>query len=124
MLFASAGMDRRGKEGWLKVMAYAIVVTGGKQFRVAEGDVVQVPSLDVEPGQTVNLDVLALHNGTEFKVGTPRLADVRVTASVIGHGRARKIIVFKFKRRKQYRRKRGHRQNFTALLVQKIEAAA
>lgn len=105
-------------------MSYAIIATGGKQFRVAEGDVVQVPSLNAEPGQTVHLDVLALHDGTELKVGTPRLTDARVTASVIGHGRARKIIVFKFKRRKQYRRKRGHRQNFTALLVQKIEAAA
>ncbi|OYT70718.1 MAG: 50S ribosomal protein L21 [Chloracidobacterium sp. CP2_5A] len=105
-------------------MLYAIIATGGKQFRVAEGDVVQVPSLEAEPGQTVQLDVLALHNGAELKLGAPRLADARVTASVIGHGRAKKIIVFKFKRRKQYRRKRGHRQNFTALLVQKIEAAA
>ncbi len=105
-------------------MSYAIIATGGKQFRVAEGDVIQVPSLKAEPGQTVQLSVLALHTGSEFRVGAPHLTGASVTASVIGHGRARKVIVFKFKRRKQYRRKRGHRQNFTALLVQKIEAAA
>ncbi|MFQ3581073.1 MAG: 50S ribosomal protein L21 [Chloracidobacterium sp.] len=105
-------------------MPYAIVTTGGKQFRVAEGDVVQVPSLEAEPGKTVSLEVLAMHTGSEFKVGAPRLTGASVTASVIGHGRAKKIIVFKFKRRKQYRRKRGHRQNFTALHIQKIELAA
>ncbi len=100
-------------------MAYAVIQTGGKQFRVTEGQVVRVPSLHQEVGKSVELDALTISNGSNVRFGAP-LLDEKVRATVLGHGRADKIIVFKFKRRKQYKRKQGHRQGFTAVRIESI----
>lgn len=100
-------------------VGYAVIRTGGKQFRVTEGQIVRVPSLDAEAGATVELEAIAIGEGSSVRVGAPVLAE-KVKATVLSHGRADKIIVFKFKRRKQYKRKQGHRQGFTALKIQSI----
>jgi len=100
-------------------MAYAIIRSGGKQFRVEEGQQVRVPLMDKEVGSSVELDVLLL-GGDESKVGTPTVDGARVAATVVDHGRGTKIIVFKKKRRKQYKRTRGHRQDYTTLKIDSI----
>ncbi|HKS28501.1 MAG TPA: 50S ribosomal protein L21 [Pyrinomonadaceae bacterium] len=100
-------------------MAYAIIKSGGKQFRVEEGQQVRVPLMDKEVGSSVELDVL-LMGGDESKVGTPTVDGARVAATVIDHGRDTKIIVFKKKRRKQYKRTKGHRQDYTTLKIDSI----
>ena len=100
---------------------YAIIRTGGKQFRAEPGKTLRVPSLDIEPGQSVTFDeVLLGANDGEVKVGAPLLGGAAVTAEVVGHGKGEKIIVFKFKRRKNYRRKQGHRQKYTEVRVRDI----
>jgi large subunit ribosomal protein L21 len=100
---------------------YAVVKIKSRQFRVEPDMRLQVPTLADEVGATVNFDeVLLLHDGDEVKVGDPLLAGCSVTAEVIQHGRSRKIVVFKKKRRKNYRRKKGHRQPFTEVLIKEI----
>lgn len=100
---------------------YAVFRTGGKQFRAEPGKKIRVPSLEVEPGESITFDdVLLASDGTEVQVGSPVLDGVKVTAEVVRHGRDRKIIVFKRKRRKNYRRKQGHRQGFTEIRVDEI----
>ncbi|MEA2203538.1 MAG: large subunit ribosomal protein [Blastocatellia bacterium] len=101
-------------------MAYAIIKTGGKQFRVAEGATVRVPSINKKVGESVDLDVLLLGGDGETQVGGPIVTGARVTASVTGHDRAPKITVFKKKRRKHYKRTKGHRQGYTTLKVDSI----
>jgi large subunit ribosomal protein L21 len=102
-------------------MDYAVVRTGGKQYRVSPGDVVEVELLPVAAGETVELgEVLLTSAGGAVRVGTPTVAGARVTAKVVEHGKARKILVFKMKRRKNQRRKRGHRQRTTTLRVLEI----
>lgn len=101
---------------------YAIVETGGKQYRVQEGDVIYVEKLEADVGDTVVLDrVLAVSKDSGFTAGTPYVAGASVRAKVEKHGRGRKIIVFKYKPKKNYRRKQGHRQPYTKLLIEKIE---
>lgn len=100
---------------------YAVFRSGGKQFRAEPGAMIRIPSLDAEAGDTVTFDdVLLASNGDDVTVGTPRVEGAEVTAEVLGHGRDKKIIVFKRKRRKGYRRKQGHRQGFTEVRVQDI----
>jgi large subunit ribosomal protein L21 len=101
-------------------MSYAIIRTGGKQFRVAEGQTVRVPSLDKRAGDTVEFDVLVVGGDNETKVGAPVVDGARVAGTVVEHGRGDKIIVFKFKRRKQYKRTQGHRQDYTAVKIDSI----
>jgi large subunit ribosomal protein L21 len=101
-------------------MAFAIIKTGGKQFRVAEGATVRVPSINKKVGESVELDVLLLGGDGETQVGGPIVSGARVTASVTGHDRAPKITVFKKKRRKHYKRTKGHRQGYTTLKVDSI----
>lgn len=101
-------------------MAYAIVQTGGKQFRVTKGEVIRVPQLAAEKGAKIELDVLARGDGDRVEIGTPVLQGASVTATVLGHGRGPKIIVFKKKRRKQYKKKQGHRQDFTEVRIEAI----
>lgn len=102
---------------------FAIVETGSKQYRVAPGDVIQVEKLPVEEGAQVELDrVLCLAQDQDVRVGTPYLEGVKVKAQVLRHGKGRKIIVMKYKKRKNYRRKKGHRQLFTELKITEIEA--
>ncbi len=102
---------------------FAIVETGSKQYRVAPGDVIQVEKLPVDEGAQVELDrVLCLAQDQDVRVGTPYLEGVKVKAQVLRHGKGRKIIVMKYKKRKNYRRKKGHRQLFTELKITEIEA--
>ncbi len=101
-------------------MSYAIVKTGGKQFRVEQGATVRVPSINKKVGESIELDVLMLAGGSETKIGGPTVSGARVTASITGHERAPKITVFKKKRRKHYKRIRGHRQGYTTLKVDSI----
>lgn len=96
---------------------YAVVRTGGQQFRVNEGDKIQVAKMDAPVGGEVTLNEVLLLAGGEPVIGTPIVAGASVAATVLAHGRAPKIIVFKIKRRKNYRRKRGHRQDYTELLI-------
>ncbi len=99
---------------------FAIVETGGKQFRVQEGTRVRVPKIDVQAGADLELDKVLLVGGTDFKVGSPYVEGASVACEVVEHGRDKKIIVFKKKRRKDYRRKQGHRQDFTTIQVKSI----
>jgi large subunit ribosomal protein L21 len=100
---------------------YAVFRTGGKQFRAEPGKKIRVPTLDVEPGEFITFeDVLLASDGSEVQVGAPTVDGARVKAEILRHGRDKKIIVFKRKRRKNSRRKQGHRQGFTELRVDEI----
>lgn len=100
---------------------YAVFRTGGKQFRAEPGARLQVPTLDAEAGDTVVFDeVLLAADGGEIAVGSPVVEGASVKAEVIGHGRTRKVIVFKRKRRKGYRKKQGHRQGYTEIRIEEI----
>ena len=102
---------------------YAVVRTGGKQYRVGVGDSVKVEKLPDEVGNIVELSqILMVSDGGEVKVGTPLVTGASVKAEIVGHGRNKKIRVFKMKRRKKYRRTQGHRQAFTQLKVTEINA--
>lgn len=103
-----------------KEMSYAIIKSGGKQFRVEEGTTLRVPSIAKDAGETVELDTLIVGNGDETKIGAPLVDGTHVTATVVNHGRGEKIIVFKKKRRKQYKRTQGHRQDYTTLKIDSI----
>ncbi len=97
---------------------YAVIETGGKQYRVSEGDSLRVESLDAEQGDSIELDrVLLVADGKDVKIGKPTVDGARVTATVESHGRGKKIDVVKFKRRKGYLRRQGHRQNYTELKI-------
>jgi large subunit ribosomal protein L21 len=102
-------------------MDYAVVRTGGKQYRVSPGDLVRVEALAGDPGSTLELsEVLLTSAAGAVRVGTPLVAGAKVTARVVEQGKAKKILVFKMKRRKNERRKRGHRQATTTLRVLEI----
>lgn len=102
---------------------YAIIRTGGKQFRAEPGKTIKVPSLTADVGETVTFDdVLITHTDDGVQVGQPTVEGARVTGEVVEHGKGEKIIVFKWKRRKNYRRKQGHRQKYTAIRIDEINA--
>lgn len=101
-------------------MKYAVVETGGKQYKVSEGDVIKVEKLDVEAGGLVDLEKVLLIGGEEVKIGAPYVEGAKVTAEVVKNGKAKKIIVFKYKAKKNYRRKQGHRQPYTELKITSI----
>jgi large subunit ribosomal protein L21 len=102
---------------------YAVVKSGGKQYKVSAGDVLRVEKLEAQVGDTITLDdVLLLSDGKNIQAEPSDLSQAKVTARVTAHGRRRKIVVFKYKRRKRYRRKQGHRQYFTELAIENIEA--
>ena len=105
---------------------YAVVATGGKQYRVSPGDRIEVEKLAGEVGQTIALDHVMMigGEGQPVSIGTPRLDDARVEAQIVAQKRGKKIIIFKHKRRKGYRRKQGHRQSLTALQITGIHPAA
>jgi large subunit ribosomal protein L21 len=97
---------------------YAVIKTGGKQYRVSEGQTLRVEKLPVEAGGQVELtEVLMVANGDDIKIGAPVLAGSKVTATVQAHGRGEKIRIIKFRRRKHYRRTQGHRQDYTELKI-------
>ncbi len=100
---------------------FAVIKTGGKQYKVAPGEVLRVEKLPGEPGDTVELsEVLLVAGEGEPRVGTPLVEGARVKATILEQGRSKKIIVFKKKRRKNYKRKRGHRQYYTVLRIEEI----
>ena len=102
---------------------YAIVKTGGKQYKVAEGDVLFVEKLEANEGDVVTLDqVLAVAGENGLTVGAPVVEGATVTAKVVAQGKAKKVIVYKYKAKKDYRRKQGHRQPYTKIVVEKINA--
>ncbi len=102
---------------------YAVLVTGGKQYRVQEGDVLFVEKLNAEVETTVELNqILAVGKEEGLVVGKPVVEGAKVVAKVLAQGKAKKIIVFKFKRKKDYRKKQGHRQAYTKIQIEKIEA--
>jgi len=101
---------------------YAIIETGGKQYKVQEGDVIYIEKLDAAEGDSVTFDqVLAVGNGEGLKVGDPLVAGAVVTGKVEKNGRGKKIIVFKYKPKKNYRKKQGHRQPYTKVTIEKIQ---
>jgi len=101
-------------------MSIAIIRSGGNQFCVEKGATVRVPSLKHDVGASIELEVLAAAGDKETRVGTPQVEGAKVTATVVDHGRAPKIIVFKKKRRKHYKRTKGHRQGYTTLKIDSI----
>jgi large subunit ribosomal protein L21 len=105
----------------LEACVYAIIQTGGKQYRVAPGDVLRVERLPGQRGDEVILDqVLLVTNNGEVRVGAPLVEDARVRGQILLQGKSKKVLVYKKKRRKNYRRKQGHRQLFTAVQIQEI----
>lgn len=104
---------------------YAVIGIGGKQVRVAPGETVRIETLPFEAGMSVAFEHVLMVGGGEQGtiVGTPTVPGAKVLAKVVGHGRAKKVLIFKKKRRKQYRRTNGHRQNFTAVKIEQIETA-
>ena len=104
---------------------YAIVNISGKQFKASEGARVRIPKQTGDAGATLTFDnVLLFHDGTNAQIGTPTVSGASVTATVVDHGRERKILIYKKKRRKGYQRKNGHRQWYTEIEIQKIKASA
>ncbi|WP_270164634.1 50S ribosomal protein L21 [Paenibacillus sp. SYP-B4298] len=102
---------------------YAIIETGGKQYKVQEGDVLYIEKLELNEGDSVTFDrVLAVSKGEGLVTGTPVVAGASVTATVDKHGRGQKIVVYKYKAKKNYRRKQGHRQPYTKVTIGKIQA--
>jgi len=100
---------------------YAIIRAGGHQYRAEPGKTIRIQSLDAQPGETVRFEeVLLGADGDNIKIGAPVVSGAAVTAEVVRHGRGEKIIIFKHKRRKNYRRKQGHRQGFTEVKVSDI----
>ncbi len=100
---------------------YAIIATGGKQYKVSEGDIIRVEKLDVEDGGTVTFDKVIAVSNDSLKVGAD-VASASVTATVMGQGRAKKVIVYKYKRKTGYHKKNGHRQAYTQVKIDKINA--
>ena len=101
---------------------YAIIKTGGKQYKVAEGDTIFVEKLDAEVDGTYTFDQVLAIGGEEVKVGSPLVEGATVTAKVLRQAKSKKVIVFKYKPKKTYRRKQGHRQPYTKLPIDKIHA--
>ena len=100
---------------------YAVITSGGQQFRVAEGQILKVAKIPAEVGETIDLNnVLMLVNGDDIKVGMPFLEGSKVAASIVSHGRHKKIHIVKFRRRKHHRKQMGHRQDYTEIKITKI----
>ncbi|PID66418.1 MAG: 50S ribosomal protein L21 [Gammaproteobacteria bacterium] len=100
---------------------YAVIKTGGKQYRVKEGQVIRVETLRAEEGDTVDFsEVLMLADGDDIKIGAPTVKGAKVSAKVLEHGRHKKIDIIKFKRRKHHMKRQGHRQNYTAVRIESI----
>lgn len=115
-------IQRVRKQGGVTRM-YAIIQTGGKQYRVAEGDVITVEKLEAAADEKVSFDqVLTVVNDGDVKVGAPLVDGAKVTGTVLAQGKAKKILVFKYKAKSNYRRRQGHRQPFTKVRIESIEA--
>ena len=101
---------------------YAIIATGGKQYKVSEGDVIKVEKLGVESGESYTLVQVLAIGGEKMVVGTPNVEGATVTASVVENGKGKKVTVYKYKRKTGYHKKNGHRQQYTAVKIEKINA--
>lgn len=100
---------------------YAVIKTGGKQYRVEEGQVIRVETLRAEAGETVDFsEILMVANGDEIKIGAPVVEGAKVSGTILEHGRHKKIEIIKFKRRKHHMKRQGHRQNYTAVRIESI----
>ncbi len=100
---------------------YAVIKTGGKQYRVEEGQVIRVETLQAETGATVDFsEVLMVANGDDIKIGAPTVDGAKVSGKVLEHGRHKKVEIIKFKRRKHHMKRQGHRQNYTAVRIESI----
>lgn len=99
---------------------YAVIATGGKQYRVSEGDVIYIEKIDAQNDEAVSFDALMVGGDGEVKVGAPVVEGVKVEGKVVGQVKGEKIIVFKYKSKKNYRRKQGHRQPYTKVEITKI----
>lgn len=104
-------------------MSYAVFTAAGKQFRAEKGVILKVPTLEGEPGAKVTFDhVLLASDGEKVRAGMPTVKGAKVTAQIVRHGKGEKIVVFRFKRRKNMRRKTGHRQGFTEIKITEVKA--
>ncbi len=103
---------------------YAIIETGGKQYRVQEGDVLNIEKLNVEAGETVEFDKVLVLAGEELKVGAPYVEGAKVVGEVVENGKAKKVIIFKYKAKKDYRKKQGHRQPYTMVKIVSLTGEA
>ena len=101
---------------------YAIIATGGKQYKVSEGDIIKVEKLGVEAGETVTFDHVLAVNSDKLVVGNPTVDKANVTATVIEEGKNKKVIVYRYKRKSGYHKKNGHRQPYTKVKIEKINA--
>ena len=101
---------------------YAVIATGGKQYKVSEGDIITIEKLGVEAGEKVTFDQVLVVGGDDLKVGDPTVNGASVEASVVKEGRGKKVIVYKYKRKTGYHKKNGHRQAFTQVKIEKINA--
>ena len=102
---------------------YAIIATGGKQYKVSEGDIITIEKLGQEAGAKVTFDQVLVVNNGELTVGNPTVANATVDATVIKEGRGKKVVVYKYKRKTGYHKKRGHRQSFTQVKIEKINVS-
>jgi large subunit ribosomal protein L21 len=119
----AAALYRRDWDEEVYASMYAIIETGGKQYKVQEGDVVFVEKLAAEEGSVVTFDkVLAVSREGALNVGSPLVEGASVSAKVLGHGKEKKVIIFKYKAKKNYRKKQGHRQPYTKVQIDKINA--
>ena len=100
---------------------YAVIKTGGKQYRVEEGQVIRVETLSAEAGETIDFSkILMVADGDDIKIGTPTVDGAKVSGKILEHGRHKKIEIIKFKRRKHHMKRQGHRQNYTAVRIESI----
>ena len=99
---------------------YAVIVSGGKQYKVSEGDVIRVEKLEVEEGAKITFDQVLLLNDGSLKIGTPTVANAKVRGTVLQNGKGKKVIVYRYKRKSGYHKKNGHRQLFTEVKIDKI----
>jgi large subunit ribosomal protein L21 len=112
-----------GETGKRRCVMYAIIETGGKQYKVQEGDVVFVEKLTADEGMNVTFDkVLAISREDALELGAPVIGGANVSAKVLGHGKDKKIMIFKYKAKKNYRKRQGHRQPYTKVQIEKINA--
>jgi len=112
-----------GEQDQRRTSMYAVIVTGGKQYKVAEGEFLKVEKLEVATGETIDFDrVLLVGNGDDVKIGAPVVEGAKVTAEVIGQGRHDKVTIIKFRRRKHHMKRQGHRQWFTEIKITGIQA--
>ena len=116
-------VEIRLQNSYQEVNMYAVIKTGGKQYRVASGEKIKVEQIAADVGQEIVIDqVLAVGNGAELKVGTPLVSGATVKATVVAHGKHDKVHIFKMRRRKHYQKRQGHRQQFTELQIGAIAA--